>query len=125
MNRLRAHFANIIAQKEPKRTQAQIVDEYRSDIISLIADDGATLDQIAAAVRAYGEPVLDHGFKAEVLKQLGTVKAIRAGHLRHATPPALHSQPLVATTPRLNDGCASVMPPVDDDRDFEARRRRD
>lgn len=78
-NRLRPHFEHEQAQKPPKRLQSDIVWDYRADIIGLIKDDGATLCEVVSAVRAQGETVLDHGFKAELLKQLGTVKDIRAG----------------------------------------------
>ncbi|HBR83699.1 MAG TPA: hypothetical protein DD861_05805 [Erythrobacter sp.] len=81
MNRLRSHFAKQAAQKPMKRLQRAIVSDYRDDIISLIADDGATLPEVADAVRAQGEPVLDAGFKAAILKQIGTVKNIRAGRI--------------------------------------------
>ena len=64
MNRLRPHFAKHSAQKPKVRLQSAIVADYRDDIISLIAVDGATLPEVAAAVRAEGEPVLDAGFEA-------------------------------------------------------------
>ena len=117
MNRLRSHFIKQAAQKPTKRLQSAIVADYHNDIISLIADDGATLDEVADAVRAQGEPILDYGFKAEVLKQIGTVKAIRAGAVSKASikcpsEPVATSQPL------------AVPPRSDIDEDFMGRRRR-
>jgi hypothetical protein len=128
MNRLRSHFAKQAAQKPMKRLQRAIVSDYRNDIISLIADDGATLPEVADAVRAQGEPVLDPGFKAEVLKQIGTVKNIRAGRINTMASkygdPAPQAEP--AAILAQNNSNLTATPPDDDDDDdaFAARRPR-
>lgn len=128
MNRLRSHFAMQAAQKPKKRLQSEIVAEFRDDIISLIADDGATLPEVADAVRAQGEPVLDPGFKAEVLKQIGTVKNIRVGRVntmasRHVNP-APQPEP-AAPMAQNNSNLTAISPDDDDDDDaFAARRPR-
>ena len=130
MNRLHSYFADQQALKVQRRRQGDIVRDYRDDIIGLIADDGATLPEVAAAVRAQGEPVLDPGFKAAILKSIGTVKDIRAGKViavagkSAASAPALASttSSLPATAPSNSTGS---MPPDDDDDDaFAARRPR-
>ncbi|KNH01902.1 hypothetical protein J121_101 [Qipengyuania citrea LAMA 915] len=128
MNRLRSHFAKQAAQKPMKRLQRAIVSDYRDDIISLIADDGATLPEVADAVRAQGEPVLDPGFKAEVLKQIGTVKNIRAGRINTMAPkygePVPQPEP-AAMLAQNNSNLTATSPDDDDDDDaFAARRPR-
>lgn len=129
MNRLRPHFAKQAAQKPKKRLQSAIVTDYRGDIISLIADDGATLPEVADAVRAQGEPVLDHGFKAEILKQIGTVKNIRSGRAKvtgtrgpfpvsaSSSAPATQS---ATPSPAQTDAAENF---ADDDDDLFAARR--
>lgn len=123
MNRLRRHFSG----KPAKRLQSAIVAEYRNDIIELIAVDRATLPDVANAVRAEGEPVLDAGFKAEILKQIGTVKAIRAGRPK---PPAFggHSElpPIASKSNREGVDPSRIPDSIEDDHDddFVARRRR-
>lgn len=126
MNRLRSHFAARAAEKPKKRLQSAIVADYRDDIISLIADDGATLTEVIEAVRAEGEPVLDAGLKAEILKQIGTVKSIRAGAAKaaiakraDAAPQTAGSSPLALTIPS-----ESAVFLDEDDADFAARRPR-
>ncbi|WP_394269557.1 hypothetical protein [Qipengyuania sp.] len=126
MNRLRPHFADQQAQKARRRLQGDIVRDYRDDIVELLADDGATLSEVALAVRARGEPVLDHGFKAEILKQIGTVKNIRSGHakvadLRGASPVSEPQTQKAKLMPSLTDAAEAVG---DDDDQFAARRRR-
>lgn len=122
MNRLRSHFAIQVSQKPQRRLQSEIVAHYREDIVGLIADDGATLTEVAAAVRAEGEPVLDPGFKAAILKTIGTVKNIRAGRVKAAAVGrgSLAAQPpSPPSTPVIN----SSETPLDDDDDdaFAAR----
>ena len=132
MNRLRPHFAKHSAQKPKVRLQSAIVADYRDDIVSLIADDGATLPEVAAAVRAEGEPVLEPGFKAAILNQIGKVKDIRAGKVKAAwaknANAASAATPMVMTsalTPasRTVAGGAAVFLD-EDDADFGARRPR-
>lgn len=128
MNRLRSHFTDQQAQKPQRRLQIEIVADYRDDIIGLIADDGATLPEVADAVRAQGEPVLDAGFKAAVLKSIGTVKNIRAGRINSITSkgavadPA--SSPTMASMPVLPPNSSAPRPLGDDDDDdaFAVRR---
>lgn len=123
MNRLRRH----LSEKPTRRLQSAIVAEYHDDIIELIAVDRATLPDVANAVRAEGEPVLDAGFKAEILRQIGTVKAIRAGQSkpaarsRHSDPPPLtpNSNREGVDPPRIPDAIED-----DHDDDFVARRPR-
>lgn len=123
MNRLRRHFSG----KPGKRLQSAIVAEYHNEIIELIAVDRATLPDVANAVRAEGEPVLDAGFKAEILKQIGTVKAIRDGRPK---PPAAggHSvlPPLISKSNRVEFDPLRTPDSIEDDHDddFVARRRR-
>lgn len=132
MNRLRPHFAKHSAQKPKVRLQSAIVADYRDDIVSLIADDGATLPEVAAAVRAEGEPVLDAGFKAAILKQIGKVKDIRSGKVKAAvakeTNAASVAAPVVkmpALTPASETVADSAAVFLDeDDADFGARRPR-
>ena len=123
MNRLRRHFSG----KPRKRLQSAIVAEYHNEIIELIAVDRATLPDVANAVRSEGEPVLDAGFKAEILRQIGTVKAIRAGQSK----PAAHSRHSDPSPITPNSNRAEVDPPripdvIEDDHDddFVARRPR-
>lgn len=124
MNRLRSHFNDQQAQKPQRRLQIEIVADYRDDIIGLIADDGATLPEVADAVRAQGEPVLDAGFKAAVLKTIGTVKNIRAGRVNTITnkgavvDPA--SSPTTASMPVLPPTNSVPRPLGDDDDDDDA-----
>lgn len=124
MNRLRRHFSG----KPARRLQSAIVSEYRNDIIDSITIDRATLPEVANAVRAEGEPVRDAGFKAEILKQIGTVKAIRAGRLK---PPAFGGHGDLP--PSTSNSQRGMVDPFripdsieddDDDDDFVARRRR-
>lgn len=121
MNRLRPHFASQVAQRPKRRLQRSIVADYRDDIIGLIADDGASLPEVADAVRAQGEPVLDAGFKSAVLKMIGTVKNIRAGRTdliaSKGGDPA--SQPKL---PPISSAESGTSPDHDDD--FAARRPR-
>ena len=126
MNRLRPHFVKQAAQKPKKRLQSEIVAEFRDDIISLIADDGATLPEVADAVRAQGEPVLDPGFKAEVLKQIGTVKNIRAGRINTRASKYGEPAPQPAAMLAQNNSNLTATSPDDDDDDdaFAARRPR-
>ena len=106
--------------------------EHRDDIIELIADDGATLSEVASAVRAVGEPVLDHGFKAEVLKQIGTVKGIRAGRAKaEATRSVVHGpvgprEPETSSvaSPASHSNAADTPLGGDDEGHFAARRPR-
>lgn len=131
MNRLRSHFAGQQELKTQRRLQSDIVREYRDDIVELIANDGARLAEVAAAVRAEGEPVLEPGFKAEILKQIGKVKDIRGGGGKAA---AANKTPYAATTAQPPTpapapasqavaGGAAVFLDEDDD-DFAARRPR-
>lgn len=129
MNRLRSHFANQASQKPKKRLQRDIVADYRDDIISLIADDGATLPDVADAVRAQGEPVLDHGFKAAILKTIGSVKNIRArrgeGPACTGGDQAQQSAPMLAPTLAQTNLTEPATSFDDDDDDaFAARRPR-
>ena len=132
MNRLRAHISDLRAQKTPIRLQSAIVREHRDDIIELIADDGATLSEVASAVRAVGEPVLDHGFKAEVLKQIGTVKGIRAGRAKTAAARGATHGPVGPReletssfgSPASQSDAADNAVGDDDDDHFAARRSR-
>lgn len=124
MNRLRPHFADQMAQKPQRRLQNAIVADYRDDIIGLIVVDGATLTEVAAAVRAEGEPVLEAGFKAAILEQIGTVKNIRAGRIKAAAQnvnrdPSATSG--LSPLPTERSGHATLD---DDDEDFAARRPR-
>ncbi len=130
MNRLRAHVSDLRAQKTAIRLQSAIVRDHRDDIIELIADDGATLSEVASAVRAFGEPVLNHGFKAEVLKQIGTVKGIRAGRAKTSTTrsvahgPAGPREPETSSVATLaSHSNAADNPMRDDDEDHFAARR--
>lgn len=126
MNRLRSHFAARAAQKPKKRLQSSIVADYRDDIISLIADDGATLTEVIEAVRAEGEPVLDAGLKAEILKQIGTVKGIRAGGAKAAIAKRADTASQAAAAPQLPPAFQSEAAIFldEDDADFAARRPR-
>lgn len=124
MNRLRSHFANQLAQKPQRRLQSSIVADYHDDIIGLIAVDGATLVEVAEAVRAEGEPVLEPGFKAAILKQIGSVKSIRAGLAKAApTDTADPGSPPAPTLPQLDSNQNTTLFDDDDD-DFAARRPR-
>lgn len=80
-NRLRQHYLQQQQTKPPRRLQRDIVRDYRAEIIGLIRDDGATIDDVVATVIAEGEPVLDDGFRAQIRIQIGTVKAIRSGQI--------------------------------------------
>lgn len=128
MNRLRSHFAKQAAQKPMKRLQRAIVSDYRDDIISLISDYGATLPEVADAVRAQGEPVLDAGFKAEVLRQIGTVKNIRAGRIdtmpNRGGDPAPQPEPAAPMTQNNSNETETSVDDDDDDDAFAARRPR-
>lgn len=127
MNRLRPHFAKQTEQKAKKRLQKQIVAAYRDDIISLIADDGATLPEVVDAIRADGEVVLEAGFKAEVLRQIGTVKNIRAGRSdATAFTGGVHAPQCVPPHANTTSNMTTVQTDDDDDDDsaFVARRPR-
>lgn len=127
MNRLRAHYVAQQEQKPQRRLQREIVETYRADIINLISDDGATLPEVADAVRAQGEPVLDAGFKAAILKTIGTVKNIRAGRISitasQGAVAASSSLPTAASTPLLPPNNSASTPLEDDDDDAFAVRR--
>lgn len=125
VNRLRSHYQRHKAAKPTQRTQADIVREYREDIITLIRDDGAKLDEVIEAIGAEGVEVKAAGLKAEILAQIGTVKDIRLGRTKLAhTPSALSvpasppAPPTRIATPMLSQGEA------DDDNLFVARRPR-
>lgn len=128
MNRLRSHFAKHAAQKPKKRLQSAIVADYRDDIIGLIADDGATLPEVVAAVRAEGEAVLDAGFKAAILKTIGTVKDIRAKRIKPSAPMGGGPSPQSAVSPTptqiSSNETAMSLDDDDDDDAFAARRPR-
>ena len=131
MNRLRSHFADQQALKAPRRLQSDIVREYRDDIVELISSDGARLPEVVAAVRAQGEPVLEPGFKAEILKQIGKTKDIRAGKLKGApsqpasTTPSSPSTPAPALpVPSVGKNDPTASQDDDDDDHFAARRPR-
>lgn len=116
-NRLRSHCLSHRATKPPRRTQRDIVRDYRDDIITLIRDDGATLEEVVQAIEAEGEAVLAAGLKAQILAQIGTVKAIRAGRSFAGQP---HAQQTIGTV------AARSTPSIirDDDDDFAARPSR-
>jgi hypothetical protein len=129
MNRLHSHFAKQASQTPKKRLQREIVEDYRNDIISLIADYGASLPEVADAVRAQGEPVLEPGFKAAILKTIGSVKNIRAGRIKAtaSTAGSLGQQPETPLTPTLaqtNSTETATSPDDDDDDAFTGRRPR-
>lgn len=128
MNRLRAYFADQQALKAQRRLQSDIVREYREDIVGLIANDGARLAEVAAAVRAQGEPVLEPGFKAEILKQIGKTKDIRAGKVKGASSSEATGTTPLPSMPTAPVSVAQIIPTdatsklVDDDEDlFSAR----
>ena len=129
MNRLRAPFADQQAKKEKARLQSEIVRDYRDEIVELIADDFATLNEVVSSVRALGEPVLDAGFKAEILKQIGTVKNIRTGRTSPAAlvrdPPRMRPSPAIVSTslPVSQTGNGDILDD-DDDELFVARKPR-
>lgn len=117
-NRLRRHYLQQQEAKKSKRLQRDIVRDYRAEIIALIRDDGAKIDDVVATVIAEGEPVLEDGFRAEIRAQIGTVKAIRAGQV-FAESDGGGLVELAAPTP------APAAAPVSDlDEDFVGRRRR-
>lgn len=126
ISRLRSHYQRQRAENPPKRIQSDIVRDYRDDIVGLIADDGASLSEVVAAVRAEGEPVLEPGFKAEILKQIGTVKNIRAGRAKAVVANSAHSAPHAAVAPPVSKAIASRAAVFldEDDEDFAARRPR-
>lgn len=128
MNRLRPHFAKLLAQKPKTRLQRAIVADYRDDIISLIADCGATLPEVVEAVRAQGEPVLDDGFKSAIRKMLGTVKNIRAGRLNATAFKAADKATQPESPPQsaqISSNDTATAPVDDEDNDaFAARRPR-
>mgnify|MGYP001043166132 CR=1 FL=1 len=119
-NRLRPHLERERMSKPLRRTQREIVAEYREDIIALIQEDGAGVAEVAAAVAAQGERVLLPGFKSAVLHELGSVKAIRAG--RGTGRPEVHGVRAAAIS---EPGSVSHVITEDDDDEFAARRRRD
>lgn len=130
MNRLHSHFAKQASQQTKRRLQRDIVADYRGDIISLIADYGAKLDDVIDAVRAQGEPVLEAGFKAEILKSIGTVKDIQAGRIKATSSKSSASGQNLAPTitpahplPQLHPTEPAMPIDEDDDDAFAVVRR--
>lgn len=117
-DRLRRHYLLQQEAKAQRRLQRDIVRDYRAEIIGLIRDDGAKIDDVIATVVAEGEPVLEDGFRAEVRAQIGTVKAIRAGKVSAALDDGGVSASAVPTS-ELATTLASDL-----DEDFVGRRRR-
>ena len=98
-------------------TQRDIVCKYRTQIVGLIRDDGATVPDVIAAIIAAGDPVRPPGFEKALRLELGTVKAIRA-----MADEAVRPQPAAEVVSTI-----SAIPPVpadDFDDEFAARRRR-
>lgn len=130
-NRLRVHYQREQAKYPPKRLQSDVVRDYRGDIIDLISNYGATLAEVAAAVRAQGEPVLDPGFKAEILKQIGKTKDIRLGKAKGALSHKSSIDAPPKSTPSVSPPASTAIPtevaegrPDDDEGLFAARRTR-
>jgi hypothetical protein len=98
-------------------TQRDIVCKYRTQIVGLIRDDGATVPDVIAAIIAAGDPVRPPGFEKALRLELGTVRAIRTLADEAARPQPAHEVVSVApvTPPDLAD---------DFDVEFAARRRR-
>ena len=103
------------------RRQRHIVLENSQLIQKLIRDQLATKKEVAAVLKALGEPVLEKGFFAEVSKQIGSVKEIRRRH------PNLSSDlEKVATQEPTSSRNSPITDDDDDDDDaFVARRPRD
>ena len=123
MNRLRSHREDKRAQEAQRRLQSDIVRDLREDIVELIAHDGATLSEVADAVRAVGEPVLDHGFRAEILKQIGRVKDIRSGRAKAAAAPTPAPAPATQGVVQAPIRAESIEDVAEDDDDLFAARR--
>lgn len=124
-SRLRSHYQRQKAAKPPQRTQADIVREYREDIITLIRDDGAKLDEVIEAIGAEGVEVKAAGLKAEILAQIGTVKDIRLGRAKLARTPSAFPVPASPPAPPTRPATPMLsQAEADDDNLFAARRPR-
>lgn len=115
-NRLRKYYEQHLAAKPPSLPpQRDIVREYHNEIIELIKVDGASLADVVASIEAHGERVLAAGLKAEILKQIGSVKTIRAGQAKDAP---------TFPRPTLRPPASSEANTFEDEDLFRARRPR-
>ena len=81
------------AQKPSVRQQSEIVQDNTALIRKLIRDQRASKKEVAEVLLGLGEPVLEKGFLAELLKQIGTVKEIRNGGPKPGPGPELPAPP--------------------------------
>ena len=116
VDQARAALASLRAAKPRPRLQRDIVRDHSDAIIIMIKDDGATLEEVAGAMTAIGELVLEKGFCAEVRRQLGTVKSIRSKKVSRDIP--LVRDPELLGRPSIETDTSDI------DEDFIARKRR-
>lgn len=108
------------ALKPVVRLQSEIVQDNLALIRALIREQKASKKEVVEVLIGLGEPVLEKGFLAELLKQVGTVKEIRNDS---AEPGPSRDQPARPTSAPPSSYPISNL--LDDEDGFATRTTRD